>query len=393
LNIQTSFLTPPFGFALFYLRGVADQAVRTVNMYKGVVPFIILQLLALGIVGATPALVNYLPQRTKLLAETAPPPLNPQLQFSMENYVANEFEENGDQIRAAISTMRGVDISYLPEDLRDDFTEGLDKAEEAFPLMEEIETTSQAVRDQADGFRPLHSEVRQIEADIRRLEDRIAGYELIASRADDGSAREARYQGFAEALGTERDALAATIPDEWAARSQAFAELTRAEQQARNLYRRTVDDAYEPLQELRAIIADTDGLVALGAGFDALKDALPGLDFDAQEEAYKEFESEVRRVEGTGDFRSALSRARRAIGGRNPDPEESAEFLAEADALYAADLAWRQRAVSELAPALATYNDAIKDTIGLRGQPKLPEEQALFVAADSAGHRDIALNF
>ncbi|MEM9736386.1 MAG: TRAP transporter large permease subunit, partial [Pseudomonadota bacterium] len=98
LNIQTSFLTPPFGFALFYLRGVADQAVRTVNMYKGVVPFIALQLLALGIVGATPALVNYLPQRTKLLAETAPPPLNPQLQFSMENYVANEFEENGDQI-------------------------------------------------------------------------------------------------------------------------------------------------------------------------------------------------------------------------------------------------------------------------------------------------------
>jgi TRAP-type mannitol/chloroaromatic compound transport system permease large subunit len=40
LNIQTSFLTPPFGFALFYLRGVAPASVATTSMYKGVVPFI-----------------------------------------------------------------------------------------------------------------------------------------------------------------------------------------------------------------------------------------------------------------------------------------------------------------------------------------------------------------
>ena len=51
LNIQTSFLTPPFGFALFYLRGVASKAVKTLDMYKGVIPFIALQLLALAIVG------------------------------------------------------------------------------------------------------------------------------------------------------------------------------------------------------------------------------------------------------------------------------------------------------------------------------------------------------
>ena len=51
LNIQTSFLTPPFGFALFYLRGVAPAIVKTVQMYKGVIPFIMLQLFALGIVG------------------------------------------------------------------------------------------------------------------------------------------------------------------------------------------------------------------------------------------------------------------------------------------------------------------------------------------------------
>nr|MBX2825726.1 TRAP transporter large permease subunit [Gammaproteobacteria bacterium] len=58
LNIQTSFLTPPFGFALFYLRGVAPAVVKTINMYKGVIAFIVLQLIALGIVGYYPPLVN-----------------------------------------------------------------------------------------------------------------------------------------------------------------------------------------------------------------------------------------------------------------------------------------------------------------------------------------------
>ena len=47
INLQTSFLTPPFGFSLFYLRGVADESIKTTDIYKGVVPFIIIQLLVL----------------------------------------------------------------------------------------------------------------------------------------------------------------------------------------------------------------------------------------------------------------------------------------------------------------------------------------------------------
>ena len=68
VNMQTSFLTPPFGFALFYLRGVAPPEVRTLQMYRGVVPFILLQLTGLAIVGFFPYLVNYLPNRVQLTA-------------------------------------------------------------------------------------------------------------------------------------------------------------------------------------------------------------------------------------------------------------------------------------------------------------------------------------
>ncbi len=62
LNLQTSFLTPPFGFALFYLRGVAPAQIRTVEIYRGVAPFIILQLLMLVALALWPPLVTWLPE-------------------------------------------------------------------------------------------------------------------------------------------------------------------------------------------------------------------------------------------------------------------------------------------------------------------------------------------
>lgn len=62
VNLQTSFLTPPFGFALFYLRGVAPDSVRTSDIYRGVMPFIVLQLLLLIALALWPDLVTALPQ-------------------------------------------------------------------------------------------------------------------------------------------------------------------------------------------------------------------------------------------------------------------------------------------------------------------------------------------
>ncbi|NNU80513.1 TRAP transporter large permease subunit [Halovulum dunhuangense] len=61
VNLQTSFLTPPFGFALFYLRGVAPDAVTTGMIYKGAIPFVALQILAIAILFVFPGIVTWLP--------------------------------------------------------------------------------------------------------------------------------------------------------------------------------------------------------------------------------------------------------------------------------------------------------------------------------------------
>lgn len=63
INLQTSFLTPPFGFALFYLRGVAPPEVTTGQIYRGVIPFVAIQILALIILGIFPEIVTWLPNR------------------------------------------------------------------------------------------------------------------------------------------------------------------------------------------------------------------------------------------------------------------------------------------------------------------------------------------
>ena len=61
VNLQTSFITPPFGFALFYLRGVAPPSVTTGDLYRGVIPFVIIQVIGLLLLWHFPIISTWLP--------------------------------------------------------------------------------------------------------------------------------------------------------------------------------------------------------------------------------------------------------------------------------------------------------------------------------------------
>ena len=61
VNLQTSFLTPLFGFALFYLRGVAPPQVATLDIYRGIVPFVAIQVVGLIVIAAIPGMATWLP--------------------------------------------------------------------------------------------------------------------------------------------------------------------------------------------------------------------------------------------------------------------------------------------------------------------------------------------
>ncbi len=392
LNIQTSFLTPPFGFALFYLRGVAPPSVKTTQIYKGVVAFIGLQLLALTIVGFNPQLVNYLPNRLSLTSENAPPPLNPKLQYCMEEYVGEKFASEGPSLKSVIAEAKGIDLTALPKSVRDDLEEAFENADGTFESMAAIQTADAEVAAGSDAYRPLHREVRSLVRRIDQIDGQLSEMSTDLRREDDATIK-AEIQTEMDELGTEKAALEAQIPAEWDDAHDKFKVLTKAETDARRLYRRQTDNAYAPVVDAIAVIESADTLAEQEDILSALKTDLPGLEKEAAEERIKEAERAVSAAPDTNDVRSLLSKARRQYRRGTPDMEKVMAFVDEAIEAFDAEVAWRQDAKTTVLPGLENYTTALADTIGLRQQGKLPEEQALFVASCSSSHRDISLSF
>ena len=397
LNIQTSFLTPPFGFALFYLRGVAPAIVKTIQIYRGVVAFILLQLVALVIVAYAPPLVNYLPSRVALLSETSPPPRNPALQYCVDRYVFETLETDGDRIRGLIASAEALDLSVLPDRISNRLADSFENANSIFGMVEAVHVAERAVADATPAYRPLHREVRSIERDVKRHEDEIKELETRISRlrGDDPEIVERRERLTARLnmLKEERDALLAQIPAEWEAAHDEFAKLTRAETQAGNNYRRAVDNAYRPLADTVVLLRGAEPLQALRNSITELQSQIESADPADLTGRLSELLTATDAIEGASDVRSGLSDARRALEGDNADRQAAAEGVAEAIAAADAELSWRTPAAEDLLPVLGAYDDGIRTNIGLRQLPRFPREQALYVASCNASHRDVSLNF
>ncbi|MEQ8667442.1 MAG: TRAP transporter large permease subunit [Rhodospirillales bacterium] len=396
LNIQTSFLTPPFGFALFYLRGVASSAVKTIQMYKGVVPFIGLQLLALVIVGMSPPLVNYLPSRLSLLSDTAPPPRNPALQHCIEEGLFEDYESLEPAVRESIATMRSIDTSYLPTEQQSALAEALEKAEKTFAMVGQIETAEQELAAFTQDYRPLHVEVRGIQARIAGKRDDLKKLETDIRRLPNEDAFAAQRRSMEDdiaGLKAEIEQLAGTIPDTWKAEHAAFVKLDKAVSLARNQYRRNVDNAYQPLAELSELISTADTLAALEEPAADLATVLSTGNSALGTEAVKAFVADLRAVPGTYDLAGTFDELRAAMSGDTFDTETTLGQLSEAVAAFRAELAWRRQAAQELGPALAAYEETIRYNIGLRIQPRLPRDTALDVASCLATPRDLTLSF
>lgn len=393
LNIQTSFLTPPFGFALFYLRGVAPAAVKTIQMYKGVVPFICLQLLALVVVANFPALVNYLPNRISLTSETAPPPLNPRLQYCIEKYVFAELDSNGGKIRAAITKARKLDMSYLPQKLQTNARQGFDSAFAVFERRDSVLKAEAVISSAQTDYAPLHQEVRSLQKNIRRIgKDLKLADDEIGLRKSESQPFDDLTAHVAE-LNALRQKLENSIPENWEAEYEKFASLMKAGKATHRKYQQTTDEAYEVVAQLVATITAVDQLAGLGKTLEQLRDKIKGLKHKEASKIIAQTSKLFNPIAGAKGIKKPLAKARKSLRGKKASPEKARELLGKAVMVYKQDLQWRQRAKAELLPGLQEYDVAISNTLGLRLQESLPEEQALIVASCNSVHRDISMNF
>jgi len=396
VNMQTSFLTPPFGFALFYLRGVAPSMVKTIQMYRGVIPFITLQLIGLAIVGFFPPLVNYLPNRVNLTSDTAPPPRNPRLQLCVEDFVFGEYDNQKEQLLRHIATAKSLDTSYLPAKIRKSLTESFASAEATFGLVQNVRTAEAALAKYVIEYRPLHRKVRNIHAKILRSRTKIKNLERDLRRIDTDVSDSSKVNSLQQKIESLKAGILqneAKIPSQWEDARATFLKLSKAETKARLKYRRNVDDAYDPIADVRKILAQTTALSGLQGQLNGLETVVLSQTPKRAMETIKLAESALGAVSGASSIRSKISKVRRALKGNTPDPDKALKELAKGLALFADDVKWRQRAVKELASGLATYDDAIRDSIGLRQQERLTADQAVEVASCQSHHRDISLNF
>ena len=394
LNIQTSFLTPPFGFALFYLRGVAPAIVKTVQIYKGVIAFICLQLVALVIVAVFPPLVNYLPSRVSLTSETAPPPINPRLQYCIEQITFEALTTNGDQLRSAITIASKLDYGYVPRKLRKSTEGSFDIALSVFDLRDEVNMRSTAVDAVTDAYRPLHREVRALEKKIRKHNEKIKSIGVVISRMDAADV-EKKAELVAEVTEhkSERDHLLTVIPANWETENAKFVKLQKAYKKSRKNYRNAMDNGYLPVQELMGILEGTKTLSGLRDQIAQLEQSI--LTLGPKEAAAKisAVSKLVGKVDGTKAIKSGLTKVRRAVKSKKPKPGKAQKALVKTLKIYDKEMLWRERGAKELLPSIKTYESTIRNTIGLRQLSKLPPEEALKVAACNADHRDISLSF
>jgi flagellar biosynthesis chaperone FliJ len=289
-------------------------------------------------------------------------------------------------------------MSFVPQKQQKVIASSLDKADRTFALAEAAGVAAVATEEAAAEYRTLHVEVRAIQRDVRRIEaeiksDRDELENFMRGGPDVDQDRMRELEARIRELDAEREAVAATIPRDWEAEHERFREIQATEEKARKAYRRNIDDAYMPIRELLDVLAATDELAALEGRLVALRERIPDAEPAESVDNLAAMAKAVGGVTGTKKIRSDLSGARRALRAKKPDMDKALKKYDSAIKKYRAELTWRQMAAVELLTGLEIYEAAIRDTIGLRQQPRMPHEQALELVGCTAKHRDISLHF
>ena len=394
VNLQTSFLTPPFGFALFYLKGVAPKIIQTLDIWKGVVPFIALQLIGLGIVGFYPSLVNYLPNRVYLTSNVAPPPMNPKLQYCLQEYKFANFETNGDQIKTSINEFDDIILANLPADKLSYFQRHVDNSKYSFELVDEVKSAQSIYDDYAVDYRDLHYKTRKKQKKILKLNKKIDKYKAEIRNLDDEDVSDKnKILQKIENVKLEIEEIQNTIPQEWKSKNDEFNKINKAKNLAVKKYKKTVDNAYEDLLLIKEFINHGEKFEELSQDMKLLKSKIDNRGYiDAIEFIDNIFEK-VGEISGSDEFADKLDYLITLMDEDEVDFEKLQSSANDTYVLFQQEIDWRKNFKKKHMDKINAHDKIISETIGLRLQSKLTKEQAIYVSRCNSIHRDISLNF
>tara|TARA_A100001011_G_scaffold398605_1_gene503663 strand:- start:3544 stop:6186 length:2643 start_codon:yes stop_codon:yes gene_type:complete len=391
VNMQTSFLTPPFGFSLFYLRGVAPKSIKTTEIWKGASVFIVLQLVGLGVVGYFPQLVNYLPLRSYYSSEVSPPPINPKLQECLIDYSYNKYEENFSDTLSIIDTINSNDLNFIPEKQNENITKMIKNISISKNLIEEIKVSRTNFNEYSINYKTLHTKVRNIEKNIYK---KITKIEKIKKeiRLEIDLDEIQKLEDKIYNLEKEIEDIRTTIPSNWINENENFNSILKDFNKTKLTYNKSVDNSFSELLKFVKIFQNAVNFSSIENNYN---DLILNINNEEKEieEIMKDFERLFNPFIDTSEIKKPIKKARKLLKKNYDKKDEALNLIKESKLIYLIEKKWRLKGNKVLLKDLIRLSKTGTETFGLRKQDKLNKEQAVYLASCKSVHEDISLYF
>ena len=391
VNMQTSFLTPPFGFSLFYLRGVAPKSIKTTEIWKGASVFIILQLVGLGVVGYFPQLVNYLPLRSYYTSEVSPPPINPKLQECLIDYTYDKYDKNFSESLIITDKLISNNLNFFPDNQMKNFTDMVNNINLSKDLIDEVKLSRKIFHDYSLNYKPLHTKVRNIEKNIFK---KLSKIEKIKKeiRLETENEKIQNLENKIIELQNEIEEIRLTIPVTWKDENDNFNTILKNFNKTKLNYNKSVDDSFNDLQKFIEIFKSSENFALLENNY---VDLINSINKEEKEivEVIKDFERLFNPFKDTSDIKKPLKKARKLLKKNYDKKTEALDLINESKKLFLIEKNWRLKGSEVVLSDLIDLSNTGSETFGLRKQDKLNKEQAIYLASCKSVHEDISLYF
>ena len=391
VNMQTSFLTPPFGFSLFYLRGVAPKSIKTTEIWKGASVFIILQLVGLGIVGFFPQLVNYLPLRSYLTSEVSPPPINSKIQECLLSYKFEKYINKEKLIISKTQKINEINFNSINSIYKKDINDLSNKINYTFEIIKDLKVSQNNFDKFTTNYKPLHSKVRKIEKKILKNNSKIKKLKKNLKLEDDINKQQIIKDRIYE-ISIQIENIKENIPKNFKEENAKFNNLLLMHNQLKLKYNKNVDRSYDKLSKYIKMFEEVNDLERLFDNFDILSTKIENNSINIVEEI-KLIERKLNFFIETNEIKKYLTKARKKLKKNFNKKDEALYLIRDAKLLFIEEINSRKIGEKLLLESFKNLKDISRDNFGLRKQEKLSKKQAIFVARCKAAHKDISLNF
>ena len=391
VNMQTSFLTPPFGFSLFYLRGVAPKSIKTTEIWKGASFFIFLQLVGLGIVGFAPQLVNYLPLRSYYSSEVSPPPLNPKLQECLVDYTYVKYNENFDQSLMLANSIDSINLNFIPNVYLEDFENSIINIKLSKNLLEEILNSENKFNEFSIKYKPLHMEVRGIEKKIIKLNKKIEKIKKEL-RLETLESEINLLNNDIKLIEEEIIKLKITIPKNWEKENKNFNNIISNLNKTKLNYNRTVDNSFNEISNFIKKFQNVEELAIMDDVFEKVIKNINEENLEI-EKILKDFEKQFNTFSDISNVKKPIKKARKLLKKNFNKKNDAIQLIMESRVILKDETEWRFKGKDLLLNNLIALLNSGEKTFALRKQDQLNKEQALYLARCKSKPRDISLYF